>query len=94
MTDMDIIPRVAVAIVVHATVHDLKGNECLDKLVVSVDQTADPLIGLNVLDVEEDLPAQALASFEPAENLRILGYSLCLAVNQLEAVEQVRGGDG
>ena len=88
------LPSVAVTVVVDASIRDFVRSQRFHKLVVSVDKAPNPVIRLDVLDVVQDLPTQILASLEAADNFLVFRYTLCLSIDQLEAIEQVCRCDG
>lgn len=64
--------KFAITIVVDASVRDFVGSQSLDQLVISIDQTADPLVRLNVLNVVKNTSPQVFARFESLDDFRVL----------------------
>lgn len=89
-----IFPSVAITVVVDAPVRDLVSRQRFYELVVSIDKASDPLVGLDILYVVQDLATQILAGVEASEYLRIIRHTLCLPIDQLKAIKQICGGNG
>lgn len=87
----EIIVRVAVG--VDGAVELLEGHEGGDQLIVGVQQAAQPLLRLDVVDVAEDLPTELLTRLEPLQGQLVLRDALPLPVDGLQRVGQVGRGD-
>ncbi|KAB8346298.1 hypothetical protein FH972_023342 [Carpinus fangiana] len=83
-----------VAVVVDALLENLECHQRLHELVVCVQQAADPLLALDVLDVAQDLATQRLAGLEACGCVGVGGRCLAgFAIDELQRVEQAGRGN-
>lgn len=85
------LPSITVTVIVNAAVHDFIRGQSFDELVVGIDQAADPFVRFDVLDVTQNFFAQLFASLESAHDFLVVGDALVLAVDKLQAVEEIDG---
>ena len=64
--------ELAITVVVDASVRDLKRSQSLHQLVISIDETPNPLVGLNVLNVVKNTSPQVFARLESLDDFRVL----------------------
>lgn len=76
----------AVTVIVQAPVKHFERHQCRNKLLVRVDQAAQEISALNMLDIPEDLPSEGLAFFKFGHDLLVFAYALNLTVDELQII--------
>jgi len=79
-----------IAILIDRLIPDLKHFYRSCELLVRVDQTSQPLVTLDVLDVSQHALSKGFARLEVRDDLAVFAGALLLAINQFQSVLQVR----